>query len=726
MRQISKRLPPLIVPSCIYCIGALIFFRGQLFSHFDQVFGDRFDARLIAFLHEHVYRSLTDASSLLSPPFFFNQADTLGYSDALLLNQALYAPLRYIGVEPLLALSLSAIVLSATSYSFMFLFMRRIGVTTLIASGSAFIVTFANNLFVSVASSHTQQLASYYIPIIVFSGLLAVTNINRHPKRAYFCGAIAGGIYGLLFSTGYYMAWFFGLALCIFIPSAVYTAWPEVRGWWSRHPMRALALAVLVGLSFLATLLVFIAIYGPVLATGVTRIFDEYLLYAPEIVDVVNVGTQNIVWGSLLKWLHLVGDRPTAETSLALTPVLQVLLILSSCLSLYPRFWSTSGSDRLYRAFTIASAAVCFLFFALIIKVQEFSLFKYLYAMVPGANAIRAGYRGMVVANFFAAAAVGVTLDHIIRLLGREPRTKLRIGGTIGLTGLVFLAAIEQVNLTRATNLSRKFERERLASLGAAPRECRAFFVAGGPARHPASEAQIDAMMISLSQHVPTINGYSGRTPAGWDLDDITAPRYEKRAISWAAKRGIADGLCRFDLGTQIWRVVALDHNWKCASGGCVRAILFDEQQEFQIDLTQSGNGEFFTDDHWAEPEGWGQWTSASQAALSFSIGNPRELGVRMFVRALLSASAPKERFWIEANQCRIGGAEFDLAHTPGRQAVSGIIPASCTGHNGKVILRLHTDRVRSPREIGVNADTRTLGVGIERVIIRDLSTGAR
>ena len=47
--------------------------------------------------------------------------ETLGYSDAFLLDEIVYAPLRLLGAEPLLALTLTAIVLSLVAYFFAYL-----------------------------------------------------------------------------------------------------------------------------------------------------------------------------------------------------------------------------------------------------------------------------------------------------------------------------------------------------------------------------------------------------------------------------------------------------------------------------------------------------------------------------------------------------------------------------------------------------------------------------
>jgi len=707
----------ILFPLTLYIAGFLVFFRWQIFSDFDLVFGDRGDARFVAFIHEHVYRWLHGGTALLSPPFFFNQTRTLGYSDAFLLDQLIYAPLRLFGAEPMLAVSLIAVVLSSIAFLFLYLFLRRLDISVPLASLAALIFTFANNLYLK--SNHLQHFSVYCIPVIVYCGLLAVRDVHRRPSRAYLLAAFAAGLYGLLFSTGYYMAWFFGLGLLIFTPIAAFVAWPQVRTWWSARPTRVLGLGLVASISFLAALSIFAAIYGPVVATGAARGFGEYLIYAATPIDLVNVGSQNLVWSGLIRSLHLISDSrlDNGEVSVALTPVVQILLAWSVVLAFRPGFWPLNDVGRISRALVIASVCVCLLFYLLTIKAHNFSLFHVFYAVVPGAKAIRVGYRGMVVANLFAVTAIALTFDRVARSSLQEPRRWLRLTRLGALMAVLTLAAIEQVNLAQKALLSRNFEHQHLAAVSRAPRECRTFYVSAQPNQPP--DVQVDALMVALAKHLPTINGYSGVLPPGWYLFDTNAPDYERRAEAWAAKRGIAEGLCRVDVDNGTWNVVDLAREWICGVGSCVRRIPFDQSNEFVINLAQGGNSASFMDDHWAGPESWGQWTAATRAALLFSVGAPRDLGFELSIRGLLSARAPTQAIWLEANQCRIGGIELDLAHGSGPQTISGAIPSACIDIDGKVVLRINTDRARTPKEIGINKDGRRLGLGVERVVIR-------
>ena len=72
------------------------FFGSTIWSGFRLSSGDEGDATLIAFLHEHVYQSLLGHASLRNPQFFYPTPGVLGYTDAFLLNQIFYAPLRFL------------------------------------------------------------------------------------------------------------------------------------------------------------------------------------------------------------------------------------------------------------------------------------------------------------------------------------------------------------------------------------------------------------------------------------------------------------------------------------------------------------------------------------------------------------------------------------------------------------------------------------------------------
>jgi hypothetical protein len=94
-----------------------------------------------------------------------------------------------------------------------------------------------------------------------------------------------------------------------------------------------------------------------------------------------------------------------------------------------------------------------------------------------------------------------------------------------------------------------------MAAVGKPPGDCRTFYVAPEPDRAP-DDVQVDAMMVALAQHLPTINGYSGLRPPSWHLEP-DASDYDRQAEAWAAKRGIAKGLCRVEIQNGSWTLLS-------------------------------------------------------------------------------------------------------------------------------------------------------------------------
>ena len=192
------------------------FYWTTLRTKFRIMAGDEADAVVIATLHEHVYQSLLGRASLLNPPFYFPTQGVLGYTDAFLLNQIFYAPLRALGVEQLLAIELTWMALSLMGGAAFALLLYRfflVRVWLAILCGGLF--AFGHGLYMKII--HSQHLAIHFLPIV---GLLALSALLRErPPLKTAAFAFAGGLlYGLVFTTGFYMPWFFSLFLLLSLP----------------------------------------------------------------------------------------------------------------------------------------------------------------------------------------------------------------------------------------------------------------------------------------------------------------------------------------------------------------------------------------------------------------------------------------------------------------------------------------------------------------------------
>ena len=355
-----------------FVLGFSIFFRAQILSRFDLLFGDRGDTRFVVFICEHVFRAMLGRSNFLSPPYFYDLTKTLGFSDAFLLYQIIYAPLRWLGAEPYLALLLTIMTLSIAGYGFLYALLRRFGHASVVtAVFSSFLFTFANNLYVN--ANHPQLFTIYYVPVVVYLAIYATTEIHEHKKLSLMASGIAGLLYGLLFSTGFYVAWFFGIGLLIFVPIFIIISWRAVRTWFAADPIRIGLLGFTFIDGFVVGLIPFALIYISVAMGAGSRDLSQYLFDAPTFADIMNVGL-NFVWADLLEKIGLISDSQLlsgGEQSYALTPGLQVLVLLSLLFGLRAQYWDIDCRNVLARAAIIAGAVVCIALFLVTIKISR-------------------------------------------------------------------------------------------------------------------------------------------------------------------------------------------------------------------------------------------------------------------------------------------------------------------------------------------------------------------
>jgi hypothetical protein len=701
-----------IWPIALYLIGFAVFFRYQLYSDFDLQFGHGSDDLFVVFIHEHVFQWILGHNNFLSPPYYFDQKNILGYSEVLLLDQLIYAPCRLLGADPFLATSLVAVTLSALCFTSSHALLRRLGVSVGIASFGAVIVTFANNLYVTAAQ--LQHFTIYFLPLTMLCAVKAVEELHRSRGQAYGSAAIGAFLFGLTFSTGFYIAWFFAVELAIFIPFFLFRCPPAALRWlWADRGSVAVLVAVSTA-SFIVGLIPCAIIYVSIAASMGYRNLFEYLSNAPELLDIVNVGPNNVIWGSLITSFGGDRFRFSEVLSLAITPTLQFLLLASACFSVGTSLWSRDYRGQTLRAVAIAASAAPIVLFLLVVKIGNVSLFGVLYSVVPGAGAIRVGYRGMLVANVFATVSVAMSSDRLLESFWQPVSAYLATRSL--LIGLLVVAIVEQFNLAQSAAFSRSLEREHLARIGSAPERCRSFYVADETG-YTTVAVQLDAMIVSMIRRVPTINGYSGFRPPDWDFYSTKDRNYERRAVNWASRRGLAPGLCRLDIQLGAWTAADNDPALACLINKCVS---FASGEDFRFEFKQGGNGEFFTGAGWSVPEpAWGRWTSDRQAKMSFTLTERHDYHLTISLRAFVVAQDPVQSVWIDANECRISSAAFDLRRGVVTQELEGTIPENCIDRDGIVVLKINTDRLLRPADIGLNTDQRRLGVGVEMISLK-------
>lgn len=535
------------VPALVFVATFSIFFRGQLSSDWALMFGNTSDGRFVIFIHEHVFRWIMGEGNFLSPPMYFNQPNTLGYSEALLLDQLFYVPFRLAGADMYLATSFCAVALSALGYVCLYFVFRRFLISVEIAATAAAIATFSSNLFSS--SVQLQHFAIHYIPAIVLCGTEAAQTLRTNPRRAMIFACVGSLLYGLLFSTSFYVAWFLTLDIMLFALMVAIPTRAIIFEWIAPQPYRILGLVLVVTITLAAALTPLFIIYIPTLRSFGYRSFTEYLYWAPDIFNIINVGPGNAVWGPLVR--AVTNSVDVRLPAIAITPTVQVFSLAAIVMGFSRKFWPVTDLGKCARSSAVASGLIPFVVFALVVRWHDFSLFNWLYYFVPGAGAIRLGFRGMVVANLFATLSVALVLNRAITVLSATGGWRRRVVLIAGRLILVLLI-VEQISLRPPEMLSRIDEHDRLGHIIQAPPICKSF-LAGDEEGHANFIVQLDAMMVAITQGLPTLNGYSGFLPQGWSFYDTKSPGYVSAAIKWAADRKVLAGLCKLDIRSGTW-----------------------------------------------------------------------------------------------------------------------------------------------------------------------------
>jgi hypothetical protein len=379
---------------------------------------------------------------------------------------------------------------------------------------------------------------------------------ERTSWRATLCLMAFGGGLALLFFTSYYAAWFFLFALVMFgflallaecILESPATALRHLTGF-----VRACRWQLIAGsAAFAVGLTPFVMTYAPLIEASSSRSFSLVLQFAPRPADLINVSPGNYAWSPVLRALHFGFGNREVQTG---SPVLVMVLFGISLVGLASRLRRTgwqraSRMDRcmLLLAFTGGLLAI------MSVRVQDFSLWYFIYRFVPGASALRALGRILVIVDVIIIVGAIHGLEEAFRASSAKP-TRRTAWLTVGTVLLGILLITEEVNDVQF-RLDKAGQLEAMSRYQQPQAECQAFFLDSAASDDlPAGYYQLDAMMISMRLGLPTVNGYSGVQP-----DEVfgMVPRggeYNYRMLDWLVSQGATHGICRLDAQTAAFR----------------------------------------------------------------------------------------------------------------------------------------------------------------------------
>ncbi len=498
--------------------GLFFFFRPTLTSGFLRMQSDVGDTMFNNYLLEHSFRTVFDnnyKASSWSPAFFYPQQEALVYADNLWGAAPIYWLARIFS-SPETSFQLWLIVITILNFLSFYLLARRLRAESWVAGVGAFLFAFC--LPRSAQLGHQQILIQFFSVLALWS-LVSFIEIKKFKYFILFLVFVY-----LQVLAGIYLGWFLFLALAVMALVALSYYWDK-KIFLLFFSIKAIIGWFFLFLSLAATFYPYYLIkqdIGPWSYVGVKSM-------TPRLTSYFSVDS-----GSIFYDLY----PASMKTAAAALPMphehrlflgfffiawIGLSLVAFIIIKRKQRFFNSAKKGIYDWPPLIIVSAGSFLLISAIslyIPLIDFSFWRYIYEFVPGAGAIRAVSRIWTASYLFLFLLVVILVSEVYR------RTELKAFKVI-LIIIGLLVCLEQINLSPSSfdKLAEKRIRQQLAqeitSL-TSDNEISSFYV-----RWPEEEKanfydyQLKAMWTGMELGLPTINGYSGRTPIGYKYFEL-------------------------------------------------------------------------------------------------------------------------------------------------------------------------------------------------------------
>lgn len=684
-------------------ITVVILFYKQLLSGFTLTYFNLYDGTIEVSVLEHWFAVLHGREAWNTTRYFYPTAGTLAYNDGYFLLGIAYSLPRWLGVNPYASAELAHVAMWLAGFMGMYAFLRAaFGIAVGWALLAAASFTLSSNF--TAHSIHGQLSTVALVPVLGWLlARLARASLGARGWAALGWGVAAVALLGAWLLTALYMAWFTMFLALLLLPAWLLAAdGAERRAAWQIVRVLGSARIGLLSAALTLALAPFLWLYVPKSAETGMHPVGAALAYLPRPTDILNVGPDNLLFGDLMARLHAI----MPETFIAggerlggLSPPL-LLAFLAACVWCWR---ATPFPGRgLLRALCLASITAWLL-------AQDYGWlqpWRFVYAFVPGAKAVRVVARIQLFLIVPVIVAVGVAFAHAARRLP-WPATALAAAvlllGQPAVRGPLFDVA--------------KLRLQGAMSVPLAPAECAAFFTRAPQDRQGRSGSDhdelynhnVDAMLIAELIGLPTINGFSTFTPPGWNFADPDRPDYLRRVWTYAQEHRL-HGVCALSLASMTWDADPFRALREAAGAGVPIGV------DMSVAAGQPGTA--LLGSGWSAPEVWGVWSEGPIATLVLGLGSRPAAPVTLTVRAhaLPRRTSPTRVILVVVDGTVVAtwtvGAEVAEYTAP-------LPPARQPG--AAVVVRFHIQDPSSPSELGMAHDERRIGLALQSVVLLPL-----
>ncbi len=496
-------------PFIMLFAGILMVIYQSVGFAFLYVPGDLGDGRFNNYILEHGYRYLTGVeNSFWSASFMFPEKETVSYSDNLLGALPLYAFFR-IWFDRETAIQCWYLLLIILNFLGGFYALKKLKFTNYSSSMGAFIYAFS--LILLLQTGHIQLLARFAAPFSIVYFYLWL----RDNKINYFYIAIVCLI--IQFYCAIYLGYFLLYALLLIISAYMILEmkWDRILNLISKKNWLKTLLFTTFTCLFLGLL------FYPYYLRSINTPYppsEEMRSMIPRIWSYFYCTKNSILWGGITSWLQqeaLPKGLPYHEHAIFIGFMPYLFLILT--VLLYRK-----------KSFAKFIIIVILLYIILTTSVFDFSIYNYIVKLIPGAQALRAFSRIMVIFMFFWCIISSFFLDAFF-----EKLTPIKTVVLFLIPMFLIVDNIQKANSyvcrklecqERCQTIVNKFQKNKMGNEIA-------FSYQFKPIDFPdLIHKQIDAMMASQVLNVPCVNAYTARIP-----DEYTPYFYGPDSITFNA-----------------------------------------------------------------------------------------------------------------------------------------------------------------------------------------------